>query len=68
MKHDGLNMDEIIHYGTLGMIKGLSPEIAERFNSHLSNTKAEVNEKMADEIEELKETISEVASLVSRYD
>lgn len=64
MTHDGLTIDELLHYGTLNQVEGLSPEIAERFEQHLDTTKADINQDMADEIEGLKETIEEVRSAV----
>lgn len=64
LKHDNLSMEELIHYGSLGQVDGLSSEIAERFNSYLDTTQAGIDDRMANEIEELKEIIDEVREAV----
>jgi hypothetical protein len=65
-------MNEIIHYGTLGQVEGLSVEIAQRFDSHLSDLNPGIDkdllvveiEHLKDENEALEDKIEDIRNIV----
>jgi len=65
MEQNNLTIEELIHYGKLGAVEGLSPAIAERFDAYLDSCEVNVNQTMANEIEDLKSKLDEIESIAS---
>lgn len=64
MKHDGLNVTEILAYGSLGMVEGLDPAIADRLSIAIIEGSVEVIEDLHDRLDTAEGIIEKISALV----